>query len=394
MKTGDCIDDYKLLRFCGKGAFGEVFLASNVLTGKNVALKVVKKEGHTSDRELQAVRDYIKCGSNEFLLTIHHAAQKDDFFYYTMELADNLEDTDECYTADTLQKRLEQKGALSVEETIDLAKQLLDGLKILHDHNLIHRDIKPANILWINGRVKLGDIGLLAHDNSMTCQAGTPGFMPPSNWGIRSNSPQTDLYALAQVLYRCLTGQRADGFDDLELTEDLQKNGAVLLKTIDLVCRKNSPIKTADQFLESITRPSRTAHAKTVKKRKKTSKAKPKPQCHIPPISADEEISAAGNYFEGSSGYISPETYDDGTSTFGKVVKWGLLALRTMVPGSSRVKGLATGAALVTGHLIESFEKDQRIEELRYQKESLERQKKILLDRLKKEKDDDDDESL
>lgn len=374
MKTGDSINGYKLLKSCGRGAFGEVFLADSFM-GNKVALKVIKLEGMNADRELQALRDYNKCCPNEFLMTIFHADQKDDYFFYTMELADNLnkdEDNDESYIADTLQKRLERNGPFSVKETTDLAIQLLNGLKILHSHDLIHRDIKPANILWFHGQAKLGDIGLLAHDRSMTCQAGTPGFMPPSNFGIRSNSPQVDLYALAQVLYCCLTGIQDTDLDVLELTDDLKANGKTLLNTINRVCRKNSPIKTADQFLKAITTP--VKKKKTASKTKSEKKAKSKsstiPQdtgsCELDQDITEERISSKSEYSQ------------DKHSVTDTILNVGIPALSAMIPGGALVKGLTAGTLLATKGLFKYLNKDRELEDLRDQKEDIEWQKEDM----------------
>ena len=399
MEIGNKIGGYELLKSCGKGTFGEVFLASD-LTGRRVALKVIKTGAYSADRELKALRDYIKCIPNEFLMSILHAEQQDGFFFYAMDLADNLEDTEDHYTADTLQKRLERNGAFSVKETTDLAIQLLRGIKVLHDHGLVHRDIKPANILWIGGQAKLGDIGLLARDNCMTCQAGTPGFMPPSNFGIGVNSPQVDLYALAQVLYRCLTGQRDTGLDDLELTDDLQKNGAVLFTTIDLVCQKNSPIKTADQFLESLVRPSEPAVIKAAGRKKVTSTQRAKRQSHHPssPIPDYEESLEVEDDIDNMEHDVYPENYNNGTSTLWKVAKWGLPMLGVLVPGGALVKGAVAGSGFLAKHLIDSLEKDDEIDDLRSRVRLLEHQKRMLLDREREENDstpkmEDDDEA-
>lgn len=387
MKTGDSINGYKLLKSCGRGAFGEVFLAESFM-GQKVALKIVKLDGKSADRELQALQDYIKCCPNEYLMSVLHADQKDDFFFYVMDLADNLDknsDNDEFYIADTLQNRLQKNGPLSVKETSDLAIQLLNGIKVLHSHNLIHRDIKPANILWIHGQAKLGDIGLLAHDNSMTCPAGTPGFMPPPNLGIRSNSPQIDLYALAQVLHCCLSGMRDTGLDGLELTDDLKNHGQVLLNTIDLVSSPNSPIKTADQFLDALT--------KTAQKKKRSSKPKSKKKAQRKsrnvPSETDSLKSSDTDIERAEDHHLASESYHDDHSIADTILNMSLTTLPALVPGGALVKGITAGGLLATKGLLKYLHRDSELEELRYQKEIIEQQNKILSDNLKKETDAD-----
>ena len=372
MKTGDSINGYKLLKSCGRGAFGEVFLAESFM-GQKVALKIVKLEGKSADRELQALQDYIKCCPNEYLMSVLHADQKDDFFFYVMELADNLDqncDNDDAYVADTLQTRLQKNGPLTVKETTDLAIQLLKGIKVLHSHDLIHRDIKPANILWIHGQAKLGDIGLVAHDNSMTCTAGTPGFMPPPNLGIRSNSPQGDLYALAQVLYGCLSGMRDTGFDGLELTDDLKNHGQVLWNAIDLVSSPNSPIKTADQFLDALTKPAkkkkRSSKPKSKKKAPKKSRNVPSETDSLP---SDMDIERTEDH------HLASESYHDDHSIADTILDVGMATLPALIPGGALVKGLTAGGLLATKGLLKYLHKDSELEDLQYQKANMEWQK-------------------
>ena len=370
MKTGDSINGYKLLKSCGRGAFGEVFLAESFM-GQKVALKIVKLEGKSADRELQALQDYIKCCPNEYLMSVLHADQKDDFFFYVMELADNLDqncDNDDAYVADTLQTRLQKNGPLTVKETTDLAIQLLKGIMVLHSHDLIHRDIKPANILWIHGQAKLGDIGLVAHDNSMTCTAGTPGFMPPPNLGIRSNSPQVDLYALAQVLHCCLYGMRDTGFDGLELTDVLENNGQVLLNTIDLVSGPNSPIKTADQFLDALTKPAkRKKRSSQPKSRKKAQRKSRNVPSKTEPLQLEADIERAKDYH-------ALESYHDDHSIADTILDVGMDTLPALIPGGRLAKGLTKGGLLLTKGLFKFLHRDSELEDLRYQKAYTERQ--------------------
>lgn len=217
MKPGDKIDKYTLLYPIGKGAFGQVFLAERN-DGKYVAFKAVSLLGETGERELQALESYKKCPKCEALLEIYdHAVQKDgESFYYTMELADNiLGDESRDYVPATLAAVLGRGENLNVPQTIELVMQLLEGLSIIHSNKLVHRDIKPANIIWVNGRAKLSDIGLMANNLSMTYRAGSDGFLPPKGSCIPENSTTVDLYALTRVIYCCLSGKPVNEYPDI-----------------------------------------------------------------------------------------------------------------------------------------------------------------------------------
>ena len=117
---------------------------------------------------------------------------------------------------------------------------------------------------------------------------------------------------------------------------------------------------------------------------------KNRPQRHAPTIPADKETCDEEDRIVRSADPIAHETFDDGRFPLGKIVKWGLPALSALVPGGWLVKGITAGTTLAAGHLLDSFDKDQELEELRHQKAILEHQNEILSDRIKKEKDDDD----
>ena len=163
-KAGDKLGSYTLLAECGKGAYGSVFLAENALTRQQVALKIVYHAGRNSDRELKGLIKYQNLCKHTNLLQIYHVGGKENFFFYTMDAADNR-NTPGDYVPDTLAKRLKENGRLAPEVVKKMAQELLGDLNVLHNKGLFHRDIKPDNILWIDGKATLGDIGLVTDLN-------------------------------------------------------------------------------------------------------------------------------------------------------------------------------------------------------------------------------------
>lgn len=210
-KVGDIIDEYKLLSECGHGAFGTVFFAENQLTAQYVAFKIIYKHGTSAERELKGLRQYKIIAENTNLLQIYQVKEYDDFFYYTMDIADNLNDDGAIYVPDTLANRL-QNNPLDAGTVREMHRELLENLQTLHGKGVFHRDIKPDNILFINNCARLGDIGLVT-DTSTTTLRGTPGFMPTEVLaGIRGYEARDDYYALGKVIYCALTGEPAGNY--------------------------------------------------------------------------------------------------------------------------------------------------------------------------------------
>jgi serine/threonine protein kinase len=86
---------------------------------------------------------------------------------------------------------------------VEIISALCDALTYLHGQGLIHRDIKPANIIFVNGRPKLADIGLVTEINESQHRAslvGTEGYLPPEGPGTTAG----DLFALGKVLEEML----------------------------------------------------------------------------------------------------------------------------------------------------------------------------------------------
>lgn len=293
MKPGDKIDNYKLLHECGRGAFGTVFLAKGS-DGKYVALKAVSLFGDAGDRELQALESYKKCGDHDCMMKIYQVVMKEQYFYYTMEPADSLSaDDSDDYIPCTLAEVLKREGSLSVSRTTELVSQLLEALEVIHSNGLVHRDIKPANIFWINKRAKLGDIGLLANDCSMTFKAGSPYFIPPSTSCISPNSTAVDLYAMTRLIYCCLSGKPAEDYPELEPTDDIFDNGRQLLKIMNMPDGgiAKSTVKDFQEILHTTSTIITPCLASTVSIWPKTSKDYSKPPADAESLSSLPSIS-------------------------------------------------------------------------------------------------------
>lgn len=215
------IPDHELLKCVGKGAYGEVWLARTILGGYR-AVKLVYRRSFSEDqpyeREFQGIRHFEPISrTHGGLVPILHVGRDDaaGYYYYLMEPADDVERGEsidpESYTPRTLGREISRRGALPLEECLELAHSLALALGFLHDQGLLHRDIKPSNIIFIKGVPKLADIGLVTPIDESISFVGTQGYFPPEGPG----TPSADLFSLGKVLYQCLTGFSCARFPEL-----------------------------------------------------------------------------------------------------------------------------------------------------------------------------------
>ena len=252
LKAGDFFAGYKIITLCGKGAFGIVYLAEDPV-GRNVIIKIIESSLY-SGRELEGLRNYMQVsGKHPNLLRIFHVGKDDNGIYYTMEAADNCQNGN-SYLPATLGNIFRLNQRLSPEEAIKITRELLAGLKVMHDENLIHRDIKPDNIIFVNGQAKLSDPGLVAEAGQSVSFAGTIGFIPPEAFEHEMKpDPSIDLYAIGKVFYCMLTGYSPGQYPQLPLDMRLEVCRQVY-PALNRMCNRNPAkrFKNVDEFLKNL----------------------------------------------------------------------------------------------------------------------------------------------
>ena len=205
------IPDYELLRRIGQGAYGDVWLARG-LTGVYRAIKIVWRDRFDDPapyhREFRGVKEAMAISLEAGQLPLLHIGQdeKAGYFYYVMELADDVKSgrtiDPERYVPLTLKELKARHGRLPAAQCLAFAEELAQALAALHARGLVHRDIKPSNVVIVHGQPKLADIGLLASANDAQTYVGTQGYLAPEGPG----SPAADVFALGRLLYELATG--------------------------------------------------------------------------------------------------------------------------------------------------------------------------------------------
>lgn len=241
------IPDYTLLRPVGRGAYGEVWLARSV-TGVYRAVKIVRRasfdEDRPFDREFAGIQRFepVSVG-HESQVGLLHVGRNDaaGFFYYVMELADDIETGEEIfpdrYVPKTLKELRTRRRRLPAAESINISLALTRALAHLHAHALVHRDIKPSNVIFVHGVPKLADIGLVSAIDSSQSYVGTEGFVPPEGPG----SAAADVFSLGKVIYEISTGRDRNDFPKLPEDLDTLADGRALLQLNEVVLKACDP---------------------------------------------------------------------------------------------------------------------------------------------------------
>jgi len=203
----EAVGPYRLLRRLGGGGMGTVYEATDAISGRRVALKLVHP-GYAASRdaidrfrqegELASKLAHPRC---VFVLAAGADAGRP---FIVMELM----------TGSTLDDLVKENGPLPPTQALRKILDVIDGLQEAHQLGLVHRDVKPSNcFLEADGRVKIGDFGLAkslaqqAHLTRTGTFLGTPLYAAPEQIKMEKVDAQSDVYSVAATLYFLLTGR-------------------------------------------------------------------------------------------------------------------------------------------------------------------------------------------
>ena len=250
------IRDHETIRMIGRGAYGEVWMARSV-TGALRAVKVVWREDYdhpgSFEREFEAIKKYEPVSRRHpGLVPVLQVGRSDaaGFYYYVMELADDLErgrDIDpENYRPHSLAAQMRRDGRVSASDCVTLGANVAEGLDYLHRNNLIHRDVKPSNLIFTDGQCRLADIGLVALLGQRSF-VGTEGFVAPEGPGTAA----ADIFSLGMVLYEASTGKDRLDFPDIPSSRETGEKLEIWRRLNQVICRACAP-KARERYVNAI----------------------------------------------------------------------------------------------------------------------------------------------
>ncbi len=210
--SDEIVGSFRLGDIIGRGAMGEVYEAEHLDTGKHAAVKLLRVLALSSPCQLarfvREARVAASLSAPNLVRVLEVADMSSPMPYLAME---KLEGRD-------LWHILRERARLSMSEVLDMVEQVSAGLRVMGAAGIVHRDLKPQNVflaeqdgksLW-----KLLDFGVskLSDEQSSLTNGqvvGTPAYMAPEQARGLPVDHRADLYSLAVIVYRCLTGRPA-----------------------------------------------------------------------------------------------------------------------------------------------------------------------------------------
>ncbi len=229
LAPGRLVDQYKILRFLGRGGMSEVYLARDVGLGRKVAIKVLLPRALGSEEAVERFLFEARATARfsfPHIVTIHAVGEFRGYPYLALEYLEGQ----------SLQQRL-REAPPSTREAMRFGLAIAEALQEAHRHQILHRDLKPANVMIPkDGRLRVVDFGLAkraplsdvdlgglepvgastsasegmqlddAFQSLANAVRGTPAYMSPEQWAGEPVTGATDVWGLGLVLYEMVEG--------------------------------------------------------------------------------------------------------------------------------------------------------------------------------------------
>jgi serine/threonine protein kinase len=206
---------YRLISLIGEGGMGKVYKAHDTVIGRDVAIKVLPTELGAEPGYRERFRREAHTAAqltHPNIIPIYDTGEIEGQLYLSMPIIDGID----------VHNLLERDGPLPPQRAVRVIEQLAAALDAAHEAGLVHRDVKPSNaLLTRRDLVYLIDFGI-AHDAATTkltrtgMVVGTFAYIAPERLTTGTADARADVYALACVLYECLTGEQPFPGDSAE----------------------------------------------------------------------------------------------------------------------------------------------------------------------------------
>ncbi len=226
-QPGDILNNYRLEHVLGQGGMGCVYQATHIKLGRKVALKLLSNSLAASDEYVSRFLHEAKIVND-----VRHPNIVDITNFIDIESPKRVAYVMEFISGPSLGDVLKNQR-LTVPQAINIMFQLISALEAVHALQVVHRDLKPDNILLLAPldsdfsqvpSVKILDFGIAkvsdsggGHKTATGLMLGTPAYMAPEQIAAEPVSWATDVYALGEILYEMIAGERVFGGDQMSI---------------------------------------------------------------------------------------------------------------------------------------------------------------------------------
>ncbi|XP_077089445.1 serine/threonine-protein kinase MARK2 isoform X16 [Siphateles boraxobius] len=208
---------YRLLKTIGKGNFAKVKLAKHVLTGREVAVKIIDKTQLNSSSLQKLFREVriMKVLNHPNIVKLFEVIETEKTLYLVMEYASGGEVFD----------YLVAHGRMKEKEARAKFRQIVSAVQYCHQKCIVHRDLKAENLLLdADMNIKIADFGFsneFTLGNKLDTFCGSPPYAAPELFqGKKYDGPEVDVWSLGVILYTLVSGSLPfDGQNLKELRE-------------------------------------------------------------------------------------------------------------------------------------------------------------------------------
>lgn len=194
------IAGYKILKFLGSGAYGEVWSAHDLKTGRKVAIKFYTR-GSAAAISLLAgeVEKLALLGSDRYVVQLLNVGWDASPPYYVMDYIEH----------GSLEDRLTSQQTLPAPQAIELFQELATGMMHMHNKGILHCDLKPGNVMLDQeGKPRIADFGQSRLSTGDSPALGTLFYMAPEQADLKAlPDARWDVYALGAIFFSMLTGK-------------------------------------------------------------------------------------------------------------------------------------------------------------------------------------------